>query len=803
MSTLRISLRSLFKARAFTPLAIATIAIGLGATTAVFSIVESLLLRDRPGLVDERSLVDIGCSRNGSGFDNFGWPDFLDYRAQNTVFTDVAAARFGYQSAGLAVDGRAEDAHAQMVSANYFPVLGTRLALGRNFAPSADPVPEIILSYRYWQRRFNGDPAVIGRAVLYNNAPVTIVGVTELGFDGASIVSADFWAPFSLLETLEPGSTLLQKRANAFLMAVARLKPGVTLAQAQAEMSLLAQRLEKAYPESNKGHGAVVAPSSRLPGEMRLAAAMASTALFLLTGLALAVACANVAGLLLARGAARRRELAVRAALGATRGRLIAQLLGEHLLLFLAGGLVGGFIAVWLVNTFVAVLPSLPIAVSVHPEINPLAFAFCLGIALLAGLAFGLAPALNSTRIDVLASLRSNEQPAGGRIFSLRNLFLILQLSLSLALLTTAGLLVKALGKTALTDPGFDARHVEFVRFDFRSGGLTKETGPAFAEEFLARAAALPNVRAAAWSVAVPLDDTGRSFGELWNAGSERSRENEINTDWNLVSPAYFETLGNPLVAGRSFTTADLANTTRVAIVNETFARRIWPGQDALGQTLVNEEGQTIAIVGVARDAKYRSLGEPPRNMFFVPSAQTYHHSPALFVRLRDGNSILPQVRTLLAQLLPGLPVARAETLESFAATSLLPYRIASGVAAGAGALSLLLAGMGVYGATLYRATQRTREFGVRLALGSTRGQLIALVLRGSLGVAAIAIGLGLAASFGLGQVVKSFLFGAPGADAVVFLGTAGFFLALVVLAAWLPARRATRVDPMVALRAE
>lgn len=797
------SFRSLLKARGFTLLAVLTIALGLGATTAVFSVVDSLTLQRRPGLADEKSLVDVGRTRKGAGFDNFGWLDFVDYQRQNTVFTDLAAARFGYAPAGLAVDGDAQNAHVQMVSSNYFSVLGTRFATGRNFTPGEGPAAEIVLSHRYWQRRFQGDPGVIGRSVLYNNTPVTVVGVTEPGFDGTSIVLVDFWAPFQLLETLDPGSQLLRKRGNAFLMAIGRLKPGVTLAAARAEMSVLAQRIEQENPETHKGLGIACQPTSRFPGEMGLGLAIGSTALFALTGLTLAVACANVAGLLLARGAARRRELAVRTALGATRGRLVAQLLTEYLLLFLAGGLAGAFVAVWLVSLFAAALPSLPVAISIEPAVHPLALLFCLGCALLAGLVFGLAPALNATRFDVLGGLRSADQPAGGRIFTLRHAFLIVQLSLSLALIATGGLLVKALGKAALTHPGFEAARVDFIHFDFQAGGLTKQTGPAFSEELLQRAVALPGVESAAWSVAIPLEGSNRSFHDLWPAGKPRDRGTDIETDWNLISADYFATLGIPLLAGRVFTAGDTAQATRVAIVNETFARRIWPGQSAVGQTLVNDEGQTIEVVGVARDAKYRSLGDGPRSHIYVPIAQLYHADRSLFLKMRDGRPSLPQVRAILAQIRPGQPIAYAQSLESFALTSLLPYRIASAVAVGAGVLSLLLAAMGVYGSTLYWATRWTREFGVRLALGSTRAQLVLLVLRGSLTVAALATALGLLAAVGLGQVIRAFLFGAPSADPLVLLAASGFFLALVTLTAWLPARRATRVDPMVALRAE
>ena len=704
MPILLARLRSLFKARAFTPLAVITIALGLGATTAVFSVVDALLLSPRPGIADESALVDFGASRRGGPADNFDWPAYLDFRAQNHVFTDVAAAGLRAESAGFAVDGQAENAFVQWTSPNYFAVLGTRMAAGRDFTPTEAPTPEIVLSHRYWQRRFQGAPEVIGRTVLFNGAPVMVVGITEPGFAGNGLLAADFWAPYPLVEILDPASKLLRNRGNAILLGLARLKPGVTLAQARAELAVLAQGLEKAYPESYRDRGVAVTPSSRLPGEIHLAVTVGSTALLTLTGLALAVVCTNVAGLLLARGSARRRELCVRGALGATRRDLLVQLLTETLLLFLVGGLAGAVVAGWLISVFNAsLLPSLPVLLSVAPAFNPLGFAFCLGVALVAGLVFGLGPAIHATRFDLFTALRDGDQAGGsGRFLSLRNVFLLIQLALSLALLTTSGLLVGALARTARTDPGFQTAQVEMVSFDLRAGGLTGATGPAFLADFLPRVAALPSVASAAWSAAIPLDGGRRGYGSVWTPTTERTRENEIRTDWNLISPAYFATLGIPLVTGRDFAPTDLAGAERVAIVNETFARSLWPGQSALGQTLINDEGLPVTIVGVARDVKYQSLSEEAHNHLYVPCAQVYDRRLTLFVKTRDAGTALPKIRALLAQTLPGLPIARTQSLESAAASSLLPYRVASAVAAGAGGLSLLLAGMGVYGSTLY-----------------------------------------------------------------------------------------------------
>jgi predicted permease len=791
--------RPLRQSPRFAALTILLVALGIGACTAVFTLFDSLLLRDRPGVRDNATLVDVGRTQRGSGFDNFSYPDFLAYRRGNSTLTDLAVLRFEPESAGVAVAGDAQAANVSWVSANYFGVTGTRFAAGRSFVDSEQPHAEIVISHRYWQRRFHGE-SVVGQAILLNNQPVTIVGVTEPGFTGSTVLAADVWAPLPLLRVFHPQSHPLDGRQNAMVMGIGRLKPGTTPQQAQADLQLVAQRLAQEFPDTHAERGVAVSPSTRFPGDTRMIAATFLGVLGLLTLLGALVASANIAGLLLARGAVRQQEYAIRAALGADRRRLLVGLLAENLVLFALGGAAGALLCVWLINLLRGAIPQLPVPVEFAVSVDPLSLAFAVGLALLLGLVFSLGPALSSSRFDLLSALRQQPGQAGsGRVFGLRGLFLLFQLTLSLALLTTAAGLAKSLWTLAYRSPGFDSTRVELAQMDLGNAGLNAASGRTFAEQLLDGARRLPAVEAAALATSVPLDGGGRGFGRLALPGEP---DGSIDTDWNLVSAGYFQTLGIPLLRGRDFTAADRAGAPLVAIVNETFARRTWPNEEALGKILLNDRNQPVEIVGVARDAKYRSAGEAPRAHFYAPFGQVYFSQVTLFVKSRDGATLVPAVRELVKQLQPNLPVFNTQTLASAVSGALTPQRIAAGVALAAGLLALVLAATGIYGVTLFWATLRTREFGVRLALGATPGSLLRLALGGSLRLAAASLVLGFGVAFALLQAVNA-VFGGIGADPLLFIASGGFFTALVVAAAFFPARRAARVDPMIALRAE
>lgn len=795
----RTFLRPFRQAPRFALLTILVVGLGVGACTAVYSLFDSALLRERPGIVDSARLVDIGRTQRGSGFDNFSYPDFADYRAGNTTFTDIAALRFEPDTIGLSVGGEAQAATLGWVSPNYFKVTGTAFAAGRGFTLDDEPRGEIILSHRYWQRRFNGDPAVIGREVIVNNRAVTVIGVTERGFTGSTLLAPDVWAAFPMMRVLDPTSRIHEGRGFSVVMSLGRLKPDVTIAQAQADLSTIAARLAKEFPGSHAERGVAVMRSSRFPGEIRLYASAFLGVLGLLTLLAAFVACANIAGLMLAQGAVRRREFAVRTALGADRRRLVREVLLEHLGLFATGGAAGALFALWVVDVLRTAIPHLPVPVEVDLSVHPGALAFAILLSIGLGLLFSLGPALSTSRFDLLAALRQQEQPSGAKLFSLRGAFLVVQLTLALALLTGAATLTKSLWSLTTRSPGFEIARVELVQFDLRNAGFSEAKGQAFIDQLVSETRALPGVEQAAAAVAVPLNGSGFGFGGLF-ASSDKKRP--VNTDWNLVTPGYFESLRIPLLRGRDFAPADRSGAPLVGIVNESFARLTWPGEDPLGKILTNDDGKPVEVIGVARDAKYRSLGESPRPHFYAPLNQLYFHRITLFVKSRDGTSLLPRVQELIHRLQPNLPVHDAQSFESAAAVSTTPQRIAANVALAAGLLALVLAATGIYGVTLFWVAQRTREFGVRSALGATPRSLVRLALGGSARLVGLATVLGLAAALGLVQIVNS-IFGGIVAEPLLFAASATLFGLLALGASFLPARRAARVDPLVALRAE
>ncbi|MCF7689439.1 MAG: ABC transporter permease [Cephaloticoccus sp.] len=802
MNMLPSALRSLTKSPRYTLLAVSIIALGTGACSAIFCLYDSTMLAPRAGIVAEAELVDIGRTQNGAGFDNFSVPDFTDYREQNSTFVDMAGTDYSPSPAGLSVGGMAENANLQWVSPNYFGVLGTRLVKGRSFTDDRNPHAEVIISHRYWQRRFQSDPNVIGRDVLLNNVPATVIGVTEPGFTGNTMLVVDFWAPFPFFARIDPESSALTRRGSSFIIALGRLKPGVSIPQAQDDLSRIARRNAELYPETHRERGVAVMPSGRFPGEIRQMATVFMGVLGLLVLLAFLVASANIASLMLARSAIRQREFAVRSALGADRSRLVRSLLLEHLTLFVLGGLGGTLVCLWILDLLKALVPALPVNLELNVQLNPLTVAFTLLLALLIGLGFSLGPALSAARFDLLTVLRQGEQPMGStRIFGLRGLFLVIQLTLSLALLVTAATLTQSLWRLAHRDPGFDARRVEFIQIDLSTAGMNEPAGRQFLDRLLLEAARLPTVEHAALTVAIPLDGTGYGFGGLSLPGATET-DADIRTDWNLISPDYFATMGIPLLQGRAFTANDREGSPLVGIVNETLARRLWPHESAIGRTLLNEDNKPVEIIGVARDAKYRSAGELPRNHFYAPIAQLYFRRPGLMVKTRDDISVIPQLRKLVHQLQPSLPVYHAQSLTAATAASLMPQRIAASAALATGLLTLLLAATGVYGVTLYWTSTRTREFGVRLALGATPRSLVSLALSGCLRLSMVAILLGLVAAHGLTLLINS-LFGGIVASPLVYATAALGFALLVIFAAWLPARRSARVDPMIALRAE
>jgi predicted permease len=813
---LRYALRLLRRNPLFALTAVLSLAVGIGANTTIFTIVNALLLRPPAGIADPARLVDIGRSQNGSDFDNNSYPNYLDVRARSASFSGVYAARLEPQPMSLGGSDGAERVYGGVVSANYFTVLGTQPHIGRMFTladgeqPGATPLA--VISHRLWTRRFNADPRIVGQTMVLNGHAFTVVGVARERFQGTSILAPDLWVPIPMAGEVMPriGSSILMNRGAVWLVFGARLKPGVSLRQAQAEMALLGQALEREHPALNRGRGLVVARSSAFPGHTGPIVAFMAL-LMGIVGLVLLIACVNLTGVLLARAASRRREIAVRLAVGAGRARLIRQLLTETLILFMLGAVAGLALARVMTTLLLGLLPALPFPVDVALALDGRVLAFTIALSFVAALTSGLVPALAASNADLVSTMKDDQQ-APGRL-RLRNAFVVAQVALSLLLVVGGGLFLRALQRAGSIDPGFDARGIELTALDLSIGGYDDARGRIFAHQLIERVRAIPGVDEASLAAVVPLGGGGMGLGGLSAPGVTAPNGRDFfDADWNVVEPRYFATLRMPLVAGRDFTDADREGSPRVAIVNETMAGRFWPGRSALGKELLHDAGRTpagapdirrLAVVGVARDGKYRALDDRPRMFIFVPLQQVYTARLTIAARPVAGRRVQTDVRALLAQMDPNLPIVRAQTFEDYAAVGLIPQRVAASVSGSLGIVGLLLAAIGIYGVTAYAVARRTREIGIRMALGAQQRDVVRMVLRQGMTLALGGVGIGLVLAAGGSRLLAGLLLGIPPLDAVTFIGAALLFAVVGVIACFVPARRATRIDAMEALRYE
>ena len=814
LQDVRYAIRLLARNPLFALTAVVSLAIGIGANTTIFAIANALLFRAPAGVVDADRIVDIGRSQNGEGFDNNSYPNYLDVRARNTVFTQVYAQRFAPEPMSLGAPGGAERVYGSIVSANYFAALGTRAAAGRLFSgnerqePGA--APYAVLSHAFWTRRYRQDPQVVGRQVLLSGHPFTVVGVAEPGFQGTTLFAADLWVPMNMIAEAMPrlGAGLLTDRRAVWLIMGGRLKPGVTVAQARAELTAIGATLERAYPEENRGRGLRVEPLSLVPGNSAPIAAFVA-GLMVVAGLVLTIACANLAGVLLARATSRRREIAVRLALGAGRARLVRQMLVETSLLFLGGAALGLLLARTMTGLFASLLPALPVQIGLSLGLDGRAVAFTFGLSLLAAILCGLVPAFHASRRAVAGALKAETQGSPERQ-RLRSVFVVGQVALSIVLVVAASLFVRALQRADSIDAGFDPRGVEIATLELSLAGYDDTTGPVFARELIRRVRAIPGVESATLSAALPLGLGGMGLGYLTLPGGNPQRDH-IEADWNIVEPGYFVTLRTPLVAGRDFNDGDRANAPFVTIVNQAMAARLWPNQNPIGKTLVQYVGlpgtpnasRTMTVVGVARDAKYRSLSDQGRLFLYVPLQQQYDSGTNIIARARGNRRLAAELRAVVASMNPSLPIINAQSLEELAAIGLMPQRIAASVSGSLGIVGLLLAAIGIYGVTAYMVTSRTREIGIRMALGAMRADVVRMVLRHGMRLLVIGVGIGLLLALAASRVLASLLFGVGATDPVAFAGSAILFCLIGLAACYVPARRATQIEATVALRYE
>jgi predicted permease len=805
----RYALRQLARSPGFTAVAVLTLSIGIGANTAIFSVVNELLLRPPAHVSDPERIVSIWTSDfSGPPYGASSYPDYETFREQRDVMADVAA--YELVPGNLVELDETVRLTIEQVTPNYFDVLGVRAAHGRLLvsgeADDADTV--VVLGHALWRNRFDADPDVVGRTVRINAGTFTVVGVAPEGFEGSQRVfgGVDAWVP---LETLggRPGRRV--ERDSRGLLLLGRLQPGVSIDAARARYSVVASQLLAAYPEqwrdvTNRGRAITMLPESesRVPPELR--GAVVGFLGLLLAGFALVllICCVNVANLLLARGAGRVREVAIRVSLGASRARLVRQLMTESVALAALG--CGGAILVTYAAAGLLARFRPPGDLTLDVGVDWRVLGFALAAAVAAAAIFGLAPSLNLTRLGASSALKDGALAAvGKRRFGLRGALIAAQVSVSLVLLVCAGLFLRSLQHAATVDPGFDADNVAVASFDLQTQGFGEPRARAFLAELTQRIAGLPDVDAVTLAMKVPLSgDAGRRRAGV--EGYEPQPGEDMEFNFNVVGPEYFEVMRVPMVSGRGFTAADREGAPQVAVVNETFAARYWPGQNPIGKRLTSFSGATsIEIVGVARDGKYQMLTEAPLPYLYRPFLQDYEEM-VLHVRVaRDADSFLPLLRSEIRAVDSQLPIVRLASMRSETAFATFPQRIAATLLGACAGLALLLAGVGLYGVVAYAVSQRTREIGIRMALGAGRRAVVSMVLKGSMKVVGLGLAIGLLLSLAAGRAVESFLGDVSFADPIALVAGPLVMIACALVASWLPARRAARIDPMRALREE
>jgi predicted permease len=805
---LRYGFRRLVKSPGFTLVAVVSLALGIGANTAIFSLVDTVLLRPL-NVKDPKQIVEVyGTLHKGADYTIQSYLNYKDYRDRNDVFTGLAAYRFEPMS--LSHNGANERVWGYSVSGNYFDVLGVQPALGRGFLPEEDQTPGarpvVVISYNCWQSRFGGDASIVGRQITINNQPFTVVGVAPKGFIGTEVAYApEIFAPMMMAEQIEPGSNWLDSRTNDNIFVVGRLKDGVTRQQAEASLVGLTKQLAEEHPQDNEGRGVkLLSPGLFIP-DIRDAVVTFSGVLMGVVGLVLLLACVNLANLLLARATERRKEIAIRLALGASRLRLVRQLLTESVVLSLAGGAFGLLLATWLNALVGAIKLPTDIALFFDLRIDWRVLAFTLGVSLGTGIIFSLLPALQTSKPDMIPALKDDASMGGFRRSRLRNALVVVQVALSLVLLVCAGLIVRGLQAAQRMHPGFNPQNAVAVSFDLGLQGYDEQRGRAFQRDVLERVKQLPGVRSVTMTDGLPLAINYNST-TIYVEGQPTASSNDLPLAVPIEAGLdYFKTMGIPL-RGRDFNEHDDKRESRVAIVNETFARKFWHGEDAIGKRF-NFNGPNDPyweVIGVVADGKYNSLGEEPKPALYRSMLRNYNSTVVLVARVEgDPQGAVNALRREVQSLDPTMPVYDAKTLTEHMQIPLFPARMAAMVLGSFGVLALVLAGIGIYGVMSYVVAGRTREIGLRMALGADRRNVLCLIVGQGMTLALVGLGLGLIFAFAATRLLASLLYGVSPVDPITFAGV-GLLLALVAfLACYIPARRATKVDPMIALRYE
>jgi macrolide transport system ATP-binding/permease protein len=832
---LRYAIKMLFKSKGLTVVAVVSLAVGIGANTVIFSVVNSLLLRPRAVSKPEQ-LVELYTGDLQHPYETTSYPSYLDLRDRNDVFSGLAA--YGISQFKLGGMNQVEQIWGETVSGNYFDVLGLQAYKGRTFASEENLVPGrnpvMVISYGLWQRKFNSDPALIGKTVRVNNQELTVIGIAPPQYTGMLRgLASEVWIPVMMMPLLEPksGPAMVSSRGSRWLLAVGRLKPDTTLAQARARFDLLSREMQATHPEewrSKQTESGVVRElfvtvlaesETRVHPDMQSSIYALAGLLVVIVNLVLVIACMNLASMLLTRALARRKEVAVRLALGASRWRIIRQLLTESVLLSLIAGAAGLVFAVWLLDLALAFIPALPqgIRIALDLRLDWHVPVYAIAFSTLTGVLFGLAPALHSSKADVSTVLKEDSSGFSGRYRKsrLRMSLVVAQVAFSLLLLIAAGLVLRSLEKVRPTRLGFASDNIlvapvalDEVQYDDR--GKSQE----FYRQLSERISSLPGVQAVSLVDGVPGGFMGRTRRSTEIEGYQAGAGEDMQIDFAIVGPRYFTNMKVPFVQGRDFDDRDRDGSPCVAIVNEPFAKRYFSGTGSpLGKHLANlasQSKQMCEIVGVIHDDQWQSLEKAPRPFFFFALQQSDRRRMTLLVSSAgDPASLIPPVRRTIQGLEPNIPVTDVQTLREYFSALLYPFRLLGIVMAACGVMALLLATLGIYGVVSYSVAQREREVGIRIALGALHRDILRMVV----GQGMILVGYGLAAGLLLGLALtrvltsslfeSELLFGVSATDSLTFAGVTALLAFVALVACYVPARRATKVNLLSALRYE
>lgn len=810
---LRFAVRMLIKSPGFTAVAFLAIALGIGVTTTIFGAVNSLLLRPLP-VANPEELVQMYTADARIGRQPNSYLNYVDYAKQNTVFTGLAAYQF--TPMGFTAAGETTNIFAQLVSGNYFSLLGIQPVLGRAFLPEEDATPNanpvVVLSQRFW-KKLGADPAIVGSVLTLNGRSFSVIGVAPPKFFGTDVgVVPDLWVPMAMREWVLPADEWYQNRRALMLNVFGRLRPGVSIVQAEAQLKTVARQLEQAYPDFNKERTISLTPLEQAktqaiggPGSEN-GIRDASFLLLAAAGSILLIACANVANLLLARAMTRQREIAVRLALGARRGRIVRQLLTESILLALLGGLGGVILAYWLGDVLKSLLPASPVPLNFDAQPDARVLVFALIVAICSGVIFGFAPAWQTSRADLTQGLRerSGTAEAAGRS-NMRNFLVVIQIGGSLLLLIGSGLFLKAFRHAQAIPPGFRTDNIALLSFDLNLAGYDKPRARQALRSLLEDVRRDPQVRGADVAQSVPFGFGGIGRTVIADDRPEDAVGNRKFANVSEITPTYLRTMGIPLLRGRALSDHDSEQPTpHVAVISETMAREFWPGQEPIGRRFRFFQGEPIEVVGIAANVKLYSLGEDPSWIIYLPMHTQPQGGVTLVINsVAAPGPALEEAQRLVRELDSHIPITYAKTMREHLALALWPSRMGALLLGAFGLLALVLASMGVYGVMAYAVNQRTRELGIRIALGAQAHQLLGLVLRQGMTLAMIGLAVGLLLAFACTRLLAALLYGVNPSDPAVFVAIT-VVLGLAALAAcYLPARRALKIDPVVALRFE